>query len=114
MGTPYLIRRAGRQLLAPNQVGCPHLRLGGDVLGVARIAVVLVRVVRVPAFPRAEVELEALAVAGGDHAFEIMRAVLDRLLADAAFLPDCVGHRYRDPRLSGCELENAGSFMHSS
>src|SRR5438105_14983580 len=62
-------------------------RLGRDVLGVAGIAVVLIRVVRVPAFRRAEVELETLAVAGRDDALQILRAVLDRLLADAAFLP---------------------------
>src|SRR5437764_15456391 len=49
---------------------------------------VLVRVVRVPAFPRAEVELEPLAVARRDHALQILPAKSNGLLADAAFLPE--------------------------
>src|SRR4051794_21311393 len=67
-------------------------RPGRDVLGVAGIAVVLVRVVGVPAFRRAEVELEALPVAGRDDALEILPAVLDRLLANAAFLPHAANY----------------------
>src|SRR5436305_5882038 len=67
-------------------VSAPSWRFGRDVLGVGRVAVVLVGVVRVPALRRAEVELEALAVAGRDHALQIRGAELDGLLAHAAFL----------------------------
>src|SRR5256885_1590123 len=66
-------------------------RLGRDVLRIAGIAMVLVRVMRVPALRGAEVELESLAVAGRDDAFQVLRAVVDRLLADAAFLPHAGG-----------------------
>ena len=58
-----------------------------EVLGVPGIAMVLSGIVRIPALRRAEIELEAFAIAGGDDALEIPRAVIDRFLADAAFLP---------------------------
>src|SRR5512139_2738076 len=57
------------------------------VLGVARVPVVLVGVVGVPAGVGAEVELETLPVAGGDAALQVGAAEGDGLLADAALLP---------------------------
>src|SRR5512137_1327121 len=66
----------------------PRRRTGRrPVLGVARVPVVLVRVVGVPAGVGAEVELEALPVAGGDAALQVGAAEGDGFLADAALLP---------------------------
>jgi len=59
----------------------------GFFFRVSRVAMVLTRIVCIPAARATEVELEAFAVAGRHDALHVRCAERDRFLADAAVLP---------------------------